>query len=165
MIRRATPKDVPRLLQMGAEFFKMSAFHAMGGVYDPGSMEQTFESLFKSPDAVVFVAQAPSAAEAPEGEVIGAVGAVVASLFFNLKIKTANEFFWYVDPAHRGQRTALRLYLALEQWAKEKGVDVLGMAALKNSPQAVRDYYAKAGFHESETSYMKRLQPLSERDQ
>jgi hypothetical protein len=150
MIRCAVDQDIPRLVVMGQDFYQMTALHEIGVPYDADSMKLTFENLMGSADAALFVAEVC-------GVVVGVVGAVAVPLFTNHSVKSANEFFWYIDPAYRGTRTSLRLYRALEQWAEQKGVAVFCMGALKDSPKSVREFYSKTGLVEAETNYMKRL--------
>ena len=52
--------------------------------------------------------------------------------------------FW-VDPAHRRQRTGLRLMRAAEQWAQDAGAERLELWVTENN-EAARGFYEQAGF-------------------
>jgi GNAT superfamily N-acetyltransferase len=61
---------------------------------------------------------------------------------------------WWVEPGHRG--IGVRLYYALERWARARGAVALQMIA---PTEAVAAIYRRLGYGAIETIYQKRLQP------
>lgn len=92
-----------------------------------------------------------------EGEPIGAIGGLAYPDPYSGEM-TVQEFFWFVRPEHRGP-AGLRLYFALEKWAKEeKGATVIRMAHLTDSmPEKLTRVYTRLGFEHAETVYSKDL--------
>lgn len=66
----------------------------------------------------------------------------------------ANETVWYIAPGARG-RSALQMLDAYEQWAREQGCTVIGMASLATND--VSALYARRGYAPAETHFIKAL--------
>ncbi len=91
-----------------------------------------------------------------EGNLVGAIG-MTLSLSIMDGSSTAEESFWFVDPAHRGT-VGLRLYRDAEKWAKEQGVHRLVMGHMTMSmPNKVAKFYTRQGFMKLQTTYTKEL--------
>lgn len=149
MIRRATPADVPALVDMGGRFFASSG---MGEVttYDPASIAHTFAQLIESPQGLLLVAD--------DGGIVGMAGALVFPHYFNQRDLMAQELFWWVDEEARQSGVGVGLLNAIEAWAEGMGarsVMMLSLAALE--PEKVNRMYAKAGYRPAEQSFIKRL--------
>lgn len=147
MIRPARTGDVSAVVALCRQFFEMSGLGSRVA-YDSDSAASSFFSLLNTDAAGVFVIEAA-------GAVVGAAAAIVAPLLFNLKHSIAQELFWYVDPEHRGGSDSLRLVAALERWASEHGATLMLMAALEKSAPGVRRVYARRGYIEQETNFIK----------
>lgn len=68
----------------------------------------------------------------------------------------AVEFFWYVDPQHRGE--GLSLLNAFETWAKTSRCKKVMMVHLVNSmPERLSALYRRRGYSAVETHYCKEI--------
>jgi len=115
MIRRATESDIDACVEMGRKF------HAIAGVseiqYSDESAQDTLMHLMNG-DGCLFVAEKGSA-------LIGMAAALKYPHYMNRAQSVAQELFWWVEPEHRGGMVAMRLLMALEQWAAEEGCKLL----------------------------------------
>ncbi|MCP8894305.1 GNAT family N-acetyltransferase [Shinella daejeonensis] len=66
----------------------------------------------------------------------------------------AKETVWYVTPSARG-RGAIRMLDAYEDWAKNRGCAVIGMASLATND--VSSLYARRGYAPAETHFIKHI--------
>jgi GNAT superfamily N-acetyltransferase len=102
--------------------------------------------LLANPDAVIFVAA--------QGATI--VGMLAASLYIQPMsgVLIGTELCWWMDPAVRGGRTALRLIRRAEAWAREKGAVTFQMMA----PTAkVGAFYTALKYELIEMHYQRRM--------
>lgn len=148
-IREATVEDIPRLIELGREFFDMTE---LGKVteYDPQSAGRCFMGLIESASSVVLVIE-------KEGTIIGGAGATIYPFYFNLGHKVAQEFFWFISEEHRGGAISIRLFNMLEAWAKEHGAETMVMIALGCNFTSVSEFYRRRGYFQQETNFMRRL--------
>lgn len=144
MIRPATHDDIPRLIEMGREFFD-SLQYPEAGKYNPNFVSATFSNLIDMRDGVLLV----------DDNVNGAVGALIYPFYMTGR-RTAQELFWWVDPGHRG--IGKNLLVALEEYVKSEGVTSLVMLAMESSePDRVGKVYERAGYRPMERTYIKEL--------
>lgn len=118
MIRRAVPNDIFALLDMGEAFFKEAGWdkHAE---FDRDSFAMTCALLMDN--AVLLVAE-------KDGAVVGMAGAGLSPAYWNHKVLTSQELFFYCVPAHR-KGTGKALLDGLEAAVKERGVVLFSMSA------------------------------------
>jgi GNAT superfamily N-acetyltransferase len=89
------------------------------------------------------------------GSIRGAIGGVVYPDPYSGDL-VATEFFWFVEPQHRG--AGLRLYRLFERWAIERGARELRMVHLLDSqPEQLAKLYVRLGYTPAETHYSKAL--------
>jgi len=148
MVRRATPADLPVMLELGAGFFAETILGEFME-YDRDSTAATFAAMLGNPDAAVFLIEC-------DGEVVGGAGAVCAPHYFNHKVLTCQELFWYVTPTHRGNGDSARLIVHLERFAASRGAQLVALACMSTSPASVAKFYESRGYHATETYYMGR---------
>ena len=68
----------------------------------------------------------------------------------------ATEFFWFVDPNHRGE--GIQLLDEFEAWAKDEGCKKIIMVYLLDStPDKVRRVYERRGYKPVEVHYIKEI--------
>lgn len=151
MIRVAVEADISELIECGRRFFEATDLSKAAITYDEDSAAKTFYGLIQDPASVVFIA------ENEQGKMSGMAGATVHPFYFNLSLKVAQEHFWFIDGNYRNKRDGIRLFNALEAWAREKGADIMSMASLSSSSNSVRKFYQRNGFYEQETNYLRRL--------
>ena len=150
MIRRAQPKDTARLVEMGRAFFSEAGWdkHAE---YDTESFSFACASLMS--EAILLVA------ENGAGDVVGMVGAGLAPAYWNRKVLTAQELFWYIEPRSRkGNEFGRGLMEALETAAKSLGVMLFSMSAEEGLRSDVLGrLYRQHGYWPAEKLFWKRL--------
>ncbi len=147
IVRKATEKDLTEITQMGRIFFMEAAW---GDVCEWDDLA-AYESLYNmvvGDNCIIMVAE-------QDNKIIGMVGAVLFPLWFNPAIKMGQEFFLYVKLEHRGG-VGIKLMQALEDEAKENGVQGFAMLAVENLP-SLDKFYSKWGYRPSEKTYIKRL--------
>lgn len=110
MIRKATPEDIPAILELGHLMHLESRFKALP--YSRKKVAHIFAQLIEGKGFAMVVEK--------DGELIGAMGAIVMELWFSTA-KAAQDFGLFIHPDHRGGLHAVRLLKAYEAWAKEGG--------------------------------------------
>lgn len=147
MIRRATAGDIPEMVQLGTEFH---AEYLAGPIpYDPHSASAFLREMVHRPEAGIFLID-------HNLEVRGMAAAVIAPVFLNFHHKSASEMFWFVRKAHRKTFDSLRLFKALEDWAREQGATTMTMIALATNP-GVSAIYERRGYKLQESNYVRSL--------
>jgi GNAT superfamily N-acetyltransferase len=154
MIRRAELKDNARLVEMGRAFFAEAGWQKHAE-FDDQSFSYACAALMA--DAILLVA------ENGQGNVVGMVGAGLAPAYWNRKILTAQELFWYIEPRSRkGNEFGRGLMEALEAAAKSLGVMLFSMSAEEGLRSDVLGrLYRQHGYWPSERLFWKRLEPIA----
>lgn len=70
--------------------------------------------------------------------------------------RVAAELAWYVDPPYRGNRKALELVYAFEEWARRVGCKHASMSLLTTLTD-VSKFYERLGYQKTEISYFRSL--------
>ena len=122
-IREATIEDMPAILTLGEEFFKVSGIPAFCR-FNLKSCSILIRQLIQGDGATILVLE-------HAGEIVGILGAYLVLMPFNLDHINCQEMFWYIAPAHRGGTGALRLIKALFAWAEANGARSISMAAME----------------------------------
>ena len=142
MVRQATSEEVERVVISVSGFMKESK-------HSPFSIEKSIESwktFISSGIGAMFILD----------DFSGALGGVYFS-DPHRNCLVASEFFWYVQPEHRGKGG--ELLSAFEDWAKEKGCQRVTMTHLADSmPESLKKYYKRKGYEEIETNYSKEVE-------
>lgn len=148
-IRESTEHDIPRLVELGQKFFDMTELDKVTN-YDPDSTREIIKALTNGKDSIIFVLDTGS-------EVVGAVGATIYPFYFNKESKVAQELFWFVEEAHRGSLSSVKLFKKLENWARDNGATTISMVALGCNYDQVSEFYIGQGYYRQETHFMRRL--------
>jgi hypothetical protein len=92
------------------------------------------------------------------GELVGGLGAMIAPDILDGRL-CANEFFWFVDPAHRSGRGAILLLTAYEKWAAKHGAVEVRMLHLigGETENTLSRFYERRGYRLIEMAYRKPL--------
>lgn len=146
-VRVAELADVPSILAMGLAFMRETVY---GQVFraNPEKMTEFVTSLIDgSRDGRIFVAE-------DAGKAVAMLG-VYAYEHFLFADYCVVETFWYADPAARGS-VGIRLLKAAEQWARDRGAEVMQMIA-PHGAQRVYGIYKALGYTPVELSWQKRL--------
>lgn len=137
MIRKATPEDLPRCLNMGAAFHAYSPYRDI--LFDPAAFETFLLNLMEKGALLV--------------SDTGMIAGVLSPLYFNPAYSLGAELLWW---APEGGGRELRE--AFEDWAEEQGAHAVQFSALADDQaERVAAIYAKAGYRPVETGYLKEL--------
>lgn len=147
-IRPATAEDVPRLAEMGRDFFAFSAFGEFAD-YDQSSASRSIQALRAS--GCVFVA-------VDGREIVGALIGTIAPLWFDDGARIASELAWWVNESHRHTAAGLRLYRAFEDWAGDQQASAIVMSDLvvRGGDMPAARTFERLGYTTIERSHIKR---------
>jgi GNAT superfamily N-acetyltransferase len=138
MIRKATADDLPRILDLGAEFLALGPYAWVP--LDLAAFETFCRGLLEV--GVIFLSDD------------GLIAGCLSPFYFNPSVVMAAELFWFA----RSDGRALRQ--ALEDWAKDQGCVALTCSGLANEREAtIRRLYGRAGYDVTEVAFVKRFQP------
>ncbi|CAB5222541.1 hypothetical protein UFOVP368_15 [uncultured Caudovirales phage] len=138
MIRPATIKDIPRLLEMGRKFADDAGVTARVG-WDDDSVADMLETLILMDDGIVLVSER------------GMLGGFVSSHPFNRNVRLFSELFWRAEDGN-----GLALLAEAERLAAERGAVRSLMIAMDGMDRTQR-LYARLGYSLCETHFMKEL--------
>lgn len=142
MIRRAIETDLPALLEMGRKFHGYAQVHEIP--FDAPSFRQTIEHGLQDERQAYFVADS-------DGLITGMTAGLVYPSYFNHKVLTGQELFWWSEGSE-----GRALYRALEQWAREHGCLAFTMIALGNgNAERMGRVYERMGYRPLENSFIK----------
>jgi GNAT superfamily N-acetyltransferase len=149
-IREATAADTDALIRIGESFTGgIEPYRSLFGQQPHERVEilVTVMQQLAEDRAVILVAV--------DGAVVcGALVLVEVTNLYNGEL-WADEFVWWVDPAHLGKRAGPMLLAAGEIWARARGLPWIKMIAPQGS--RVGRFYDRMGYVPVETAYMKRL--------
>lgn len=138
MIRRATQDDLPRIVDLGAEFLAECPYSWVP--LDALAFAEFASGMIEK--GVIFLSDD------------GMIGGVIAPFYFNPAVTMAAELFWWARSG--GQE----LRQALEVWGREQGCQALTCSGLTGDREpAIRRVYARAGYYPAEVAFVKRLNP------
>ncbi len=150
IVRPAALDDLPRLEIMGARFFEASGLDRWF-TYRPLCFSQVCVNFMTNGQAVILVGEGAMGA-------VGMAAALAYPCWFDEDHLTAQELFWWVEPAHRGGLMGTELRQGLEDWARGKGCRTMEMGALEASrPEALAALYERKGYGPKERIFCKRL--------
>jgi len=114
MIRHATLKDIPALIELGKVMHAESRYRVLP--YLPSRVERTLLALMAGA-GVVLVAEV-------DGEIVGGFMGTCAEHFFS-SAKVAGDLAIFVAPDYRGGLLGARLIKTFVDWAKEQGAKII----------------------------------------
>lgn len=154
MIRRATISDKSRIIELlrdsrsGAGFDLSDGHTGFVFPFDSVYAERLFFNYFRGPRRLCLVAD--------NGD--GPYGILMAHAFEHDfgPVWLSQERLWWIDPAHRGGSTAMRMLDAYEVWSRSEGCTFAGMAGMGSDP-VVMKLYQRRGYRVAETHCLKVL--------
>lgn len=146
IVRDATDDDLPALLELAADFWRVSGYDADGD-FDP--MHTAQHIGFIRTAGFLLVAER-------DGVVVGMLGMIAAPGLCS-PARKAHEVCWWVAPSARRSSAALRLYRAIEPRVRAMGLAGYVMTHLTSSPAEVASIYEHGGAKLTELSYTKRF--------
>lgn len=145
MIREAILSDIPKLVEQGHRFVDDLPFDVES---DEGSIQKVLTNLINDDSAIVFVSD----------DGLSAIGGLAFPFFFNNNILTGQELFWWVNESDRKGRIGITLINALEDWAKNKGVEYFSMTSLDNEMKdKLSSFYERKGYIKNEQSFVRKM--------
>jgi len=144
-IRAATAADVDVIVAMGLRFQATTTYAAHLRATEP-TLRALALQLLAHEGSVIFLAET-------DGQVVGMIAASCYVQPMSGEL-IGSEICWWMDPAARGGRTALRLLRTAEQWAADRGAAIFQMMA--PTPE-VGALYERLAYAPIETHYMRRL--------
>jgi hypothetical protein len=141
VIREATLADVPALVEMGRHFITSSRYVDL----------ITFDAGRLASAAVSLQSYGPTFLAEIDGRLAGMLIAAVAPNILTGE-QWAEEVAWWVEEPDRGAAGG-RLFRAFEAWAEQLG---LPMRMVAPSGSTLGHFYARHGFEEVETTWIKR---------
>lgn len=148
MIREATINDYEAIEDMGKKFYAEADYEKVYGIKpDPKSLMRFVVSFISDKNKVILI-------DENKGMLMGAM----IPWFLNDSKFIAQEMAWWVHPGQRGRKTGIMLFKAFEDWAKEKGAEVMIMGAISFlNGQKVGKFYERQEMQEIETLYSRKL--------
>lgn len=148
MIRPATLDDLPTIARLGRAFFDQAGWSDVLE-YDEADCKASLRAFMASGLAIILVAD--------EGEIVGMTGGIVCPVYFKSDHLSGEELFWWVSDK-APQTTGIKLLVALENAAKERGCKTWQMKSLARlNGDRMGKLYERRGYRASENSFIKRL--------
>ena len=145
MIRPAVPTDVFALMEMGQAFFVEAGWDKHAD-FDKESFALTCGTLIDH--GVLLVAD-------KDDGLVGMAGAGFAPAYWNRRVLTAQELFWYVEPGHR-KGLGGKLMTALEDAVRNLGARLFSMSAEEGlRADALDQLYRRRGYFPTERLFWK----------
>jgi N-acetylglutamate synthase-like GNAT family acetyltransferase len=143
MIREATERDIPRIVEMGSRSLREGPYSA-----EIDNPEQTAETALQVVQGAGKVLLAEE-----NNKVVGLLGFIVNNHFYTGE-RTAVELMWYVEPEFRKSWTAVALLRRGHAVAKEMGAKKMQCAA---PTEEVGKAYEALGYSKLEVAYQRTL--------
>jgi len=141
LIRRATPEDIPALVELGKKFHAASPYAHLP--YVPERVASTVAHILEA--GCVMVSDVDG--------VRGMSAAMAGPMWFS-DVPAAQELFWWSD----GSGEAHELRAALEAWARDQGCALFVMVCLENEKAPVlARLYRRDGYQPVEHHFIRRL--------
>lgn len=147
VVRLAAQCDKPEILRMGRAFYESTSYADFTGWCEESCDALVDELLERGLLVVAWYGD----------RAVGMVGVYLAPFLFSRSHQAAHEVFWWVDEDWRGMDVGARLLACVEQQAASRGVGLIQMLTLHNSPPHAAAAYRRAGYKHSETSFTKVL--------
>ena len=112
MLRRATHKDIPELIEMGKALYDEGNWKSQR--FNAAKVSVTIDALINTGFVAVYETN---------GQIVGMMGGALLESYFSTDY-IAIDYCLYVRPEHRGSMAAVRLIDAYVKWATSEGVQV-----------------------------------------
>jgi len=155
VVRRATRLDIPRLIDLGEEFYQALNYPR------PLSLARSLAlvgGLISSDTGYIAVATTHRKTEAVEEHIFGAfLGAIIPGQFTDESI--AHELGIWASEDHRGQFPLRRMLRDFENWAEQLKADGVALSFLTHlKPEVLEAVYGKLGYKAVEVRCVKHFQ-------
>lgn len=143
MIREITHDDIGKLVQFGRFFWTKTPYVAAGMEYNPGHVAALLELMMEDHYLRVYE---------KDGEIVGFIGFMLVPFTFNPNYLQAQEIFFFVHPAHRGE-IGKDLLTQAEQ-DLENMADLMCVGDMLSSTD-MDEYYTQRDYRLTERTYTK----------
>ena len=134
MIRKATPDDLPRVIELGRAFQAYSPYRNLP--FDDEAFGEFCAGVMEA--GVIFLSED------------GFLGGLLNPMYFNPSVIMAVELFWWAGSTGR------QLRQAFEEWAQENGAQGCQFTGLADEREpTIRKVFARAGYRACEVAFMK----------
>ncbi len=148
-IRDATQEDVLDTVLAVKQFCKEIP-HPAWTKFNSNKVNSLVTQLVESENGFVKVVE-------KEGEIVGALIAVVSELPIN-DLTFSQELMFWIDPEHRKGRTAIKLIDMYVDWSEERGCNFTRLSELDNIlEKKAGSLFERKGFKLTETAYVKEI--------
>lgn len=145
MVALLEVSELSKLSELGLKFYAESG---LPGRFVPSVFEASWTKFYGLGMGQIFKLE-------EDGKVVGAIGGMIYP-DPNDGDLVASEMFWFVEPEARGG--GIRLFIAFENWAKERGAKRIAMIHLQSlAPEALERLYFRKGYRKTESHYFKTL--------
>lgn len=149
MIRPAIIKDKTAVIDLMKAFFFAKGFDRSDNPYgfsvtpDEAYAEHIFIRHLTDPNSVCLVYERDGAGR----------GVLMATAYDHPfgRVRVADEFMWWVDPAYRGR--GFRMIEAYKSWARDQGCKVVGMSHFEGDDE-VGSLYSRLGGRPVDRKYL-----------
>lgn len=138
MIRMITPQDAEAFLRLNNQLDKETKFM----LYEPGERKTTVQAQEKAIRSMLDGGHSTIIVAEQDGTLIGQITVVGSSL---MRKKHTAYIVIGIKQEFTGQGLGSKLFSAMEEWCREKGVHRLELTVMKPNIAALR-LYEKAGF-------------------
>jgi hypothetical protein len=144
MIRKATPEDFDKILDMSAEFWLHTQFT------EPFERDHTLIMVEMAYDhgllAVVEI----------DNQCVGFCAGVKSYILGSSQAMCATELAWWINKEFRRHKNGIALLHFMEGLVKEQNIKYWTMVTMQSSmPEQVAEMYESEGYVRSETGYTK----------
>lgn len=152
VVRSARHADLPHILSFGKQFFVRSKLkdHVP---FDACSFVEKMTDFIENVgpfEAGVFILEVDKP--------VGVIAGLLYDTWFNEKIKTGQDLFWWIEPDYRNFASANKMLQTLEDWAYDSGASWFTLAATETMrPQSLEKWYLRRKYEPSERHFIRRL--------
>lgn len=146
-VRCATHADIAAVIEIGHRFHDATVYGQAAELDNPTLIER-LGRLVQAKDGLLLVAE-------ERGEIVGTLGAIVTTPWFNKHRHVMQELFWWVNPEARGTGAGGALFEALEDASERLGMPLLMMRTPNIEPAVMDRLYRMKGFVPWDSYYMK----------
>lgn len=144
--------DFMDVMEMTVNFIKESPYSNVP--IDESKVADVVVGFMTSPNEKTVIL----AVDEKTNEAVGLISGCISEHLFNRE-RTAFEVTWWVKPEHRGAKVSLKLFGALEYWARKMGCSYIQFGAAQGTEYSdkVAKLYVRNGYIPTEATFLKAI--------